>query len=114
MTEDKKTKVTALRKQLAGLTETERREFLNRGIVATVEGHPLSPANTIFCYLQRQGTTIVGGYRQWQRANRQVQAGEHGMTIWFPAGKKNGDDETEEISFYLTTVFDVSQTKAND
>lgn len=56
--------------------------------------------------------TVVGGYRQWQRAGRQVQKGEHGSIIWFPRMSKNEETDTEELKgFMLATVFDVSQTK---
>ena len=112
---DRKTKLTELRRKLAGLTEAERQAFTDRGIIATVEGRTLSRYNTYMVYIQCNGQapSIVGGYRQWKAAGRQVIKGQHGMSILFPVGQK--DKETGDIlhadRFYAATVFDISQTE---
>jgi len=108
----KQERMKALRERLANLGEDERKALLDRGLVATVEGRVLSMHNTLMVYLQSSDRipTVVGGYRQWLKAGKQVQKGAHGMIIWFPAGEKNEDDDIVEAShFYTTTVFDISQ-----
>lgn len=138
MTESKKTKVQAIREKLANLTEEEKQAFINRGMIATPEGHVLSAHNTIMLYAQSTEFTpsVVAGYRQWRKAGRQVKEGEHGLLIWVPAKKKEKDvsldveKELEELSFdppedtetekkpkrnfYLVNVFDISQTSKNE
>lgn len=61
--------------------------------------------------------TDARGYREWQRAGRQVRKGEHGVRIWVPRRDgghiKRTAAEGEPIArqrFTMTTVFDVAQT----
>lgn len=103
-----------LRKRLSSLTEEQKQQLLSRGLIATIEGRILSPHNTIMVYFQSNGTmpTVVGGYRQWLKAKRQVKKGEHGSVIWFPVGSKDKDgDIIEADTFYTAVVFDISQTE---
>ena len=87
--------------------------------VVTVEGHPLSLHNLCLIAYQRQDVTLVGGFRQWQRHGRKVSKGQHGLMIWIPRIRKNGNGEHEdqdgetpdEVRFLMGTVFDVSQTE---
>ena len=112
---DRKARLSELRHKLAGLTEAERQAFTDRGIIATVEGRTLSLHNTYMVYIQCNGIipSVVGGYRQWKAAGRQVIKGQHGMSILFPVGQK--DQETGDIlhadRFYAATIFDISQTE---
>ena len=109
---ERQARLKALRERFANLSEEDRKKILNLGIVATVEGHPLSMRNTILCHWQCRTTpTIVAGYQQWKRARKQVRKGEHGMTIWFPAGPKDEEGEILETRYYVTTVFDISQVE---
>jgi hypothetical protein len=56
--------------------------------------------------------SVVGGFQQWIKAGKVVKRGEHGMTIWFPIGRKNDDGNILEAEkFYTATVFDVSQVE---
>jgi len=105
-------RIKQLRQKLANLTEQEKQALISRGIIATIEGRQLSSYNTLLVYLQSDGQTptVVGGYKQWRKAGKQVNKGEHGYMIWFPVGTK---DETGDIisaeRFFTATVFDISQ-----
>lgn len=115
MTTERRDRIKALRQQLANLSPEQRQEFTSRGIIATVEGRTLSLHNTLLVYLQSNGKapSVVGGYKQWKAAGRQVQKGQHGLMIWFPVGEK--DAETGDIisaeRYFTATVFDISQTE---
>lgn len=118
MTDEKKAQLKQVREKMKSLTPEQRQELLNRGLVATIEGRVLSVHNTIYCYLQSTGgkiPTVVGGYKQWKVAGRQVSKGEHGYSIMFPAGNTSVDNEgnktVEAERFFFTTVFDVTQTE---
>lgn len=114
MTPEHKAKINALRERLKTLTPDDRQQFINRGLVSTIDGHPLSITNTILVYLQSGGQypTIVGGFQQWRRAGKCVKRGQHGMTIWFPVGSKDADGNIiETTKFYTTTVFDITQVE---
>lgn len=108
-------KVNELRKRLSNLSDAEKQALISRGIIATVEGRTLSLHNTILIYMQTDGRvpSVVGGYKQWKRAGRQVSKGQHGMLIWFPIGTK--DEETGDVLsaeyYQVATVFDISQTE---
>ena len=110
---DRKEHNKALRSRLANLTPVERQALAARGLIMTVEGRTLSYHNTMLLYLQSEKMpTVVGGYRQWRAAGRQVQKGQHGMTIWFPAGSKDDNgDVVDAAKFYTATVFDIGQTE---
>jgi len=116
MTPQRRARVKELRERLANLSPEQRQELINRGLIATVEGRTLSAHNTMMVYIQSNGTlpSVVGGYRQWKAAGRQVTKGQHGYVIWFPIGEK--DTETGDIlsaeRYFTATVFDISQTEA--
>jgi antirestriction protein ArdC len=87
------------------------------GTVATIEGRALSIHNACLLFTQRPDVSIVGGYRQWQRAGRQVRKGETGCAIWRPVKRKRAEtdngrngDEDNRPGFILITVFDIAQT----
>jgi hypothetical protein len=107
----RKQRLQEIREKLANLSDKERNTLIKRGLVATVEGRTLSLQNTLMVYLQADKIpTVVGGYRQWQRAGKQVKKGEHGMVIWFPVGEKDADDDIRDATHFFTAiVFDVSQ-----
>lgn len=129
LTEEQQTKAQARRerfhalvKQAAQMPDQERTQLRGKfgGFVVTCEGYRMSAMNTKLLLLQRQGVSMVGGFRQWLKQNRVVKKGEHGLMIWIP--KKKVDNETpgapeanetakeSEASFYTGTVFDISQT----
>jgi len=104
----------ALAGQIAELSP-EARAALAASLPAlvTVEGHALSIHNACLVALQLPSATILGGYRQWQAAGRQVRKGEHGLMVWAPRMKKDADTGDEErAGFIPISLFDVSQTEA--
>ena len=101
--------------QLGALTDEQRTALAAKlPTITNCNGHSLSPHNTIMLSYQREAVTMVGGYRQWQAAGRQVQLGEESMLIWVPKmkGKQSADEIAELSGFITASVFDVSQTKA--
>jgi len=76
--------------------------------------HRYSWCNTMLIYSQRPNASQVAGYRAWQKLNRQVRKGEHGIRIFAPcpfkpANAKTGETDTG-IFFRCVSVFDLSQT----
>lgn len=103
----------ALVKNLAAMPEAERAGLaVQCGAVLNVEGRALSTTNTILCFLQRPGVSVVAGFRQWLKAGRCVRKGEHGLTIWIPLGAKANEagESGEGRRFGTASVFDVMQT----
>ena len=116
----RKDRFDELCKKIKAMGDGERANWLQEaGAVITVEGRALSPRNTILCYFQRPGVTMVGGFRQWLEKGRCVRKGEHGLSILVPCGGGVKDDgagsETADKTFFIAgTVFDVSQTDELD
>ena len=106
----------ALAGQIAEMTPEQRAAMAAQmPYLVTVEGHALSIHNACLVALQLPSATILGGYRQWQAAGRQVRKGEHGLMIWAPRMKKDADTGDEErAGFIPINLFDVSQTDAAD
>ena len=102
-------------KQVSALAPEQREEIARRSPIVTSEGHPISPYNACFLSMQTELTlTIVGGFRQWQAAGRQVSPGQKAAGyIYVPLKrKKDGQDITEEkLRFRLVPVFDIAQTE---
>ncbi len=110
----RKDKVKELRKKLTQLSQEERQALIDHIGIVTVEGHRLSDTNNVLVQFQFPNATVVGGYNQWQKANRQVKKGEHGFVIWFPTGVKKDQETTpdpDDIHFLTAVVFDISQTE---
>jgi hypothetical protein len=112
-------------KWLATTSAAEREDIAARiGAVVTVEGRPLSRCNQALVAFQSGALTamptVVGGFRQWLRAGRCVEKGQHGLAIWYPRGGKKaaveGEGADEEPgkggsrSFGVGVVFDITQT----
>lgn len=75
--------------------------------------------NCLLVLMQNPDATVVAGYRDWQKAGRQVRKGEKGIAIRAPFTKKTGelDEEGKEKKstyFNLVTVFDISQTDGEE
>lgn len=116
MSPERKAKFRTLAKRLKNLSESDKLSLVANNGIRNVDGHSLSLNNTCLLLFQANGTvpTVVGGYRQWQKADRQVRRGEHGMMIWFPTSRKEDpeDEDSEDITrFFIGTVFDISQTE---
>lgn len=118
--EARKARVKQLVEAVSGMSEEERQAYIDRvGVVARIgaEGRRLlSVPNMVMALHQREGVTLVGGYRQWERMGRQVRKGEQSIKIFAPrAVKKTVEAEGESVEvggvrFVLISVFDVSQT----
>lgn len=106
-------------RKIKALSEVQRAELAASCPVVNIEGHVLSLKNRCLIALQSPAATVVGGFRQWLKVGRCVRKGEHGISIWVPAGgrkakKEDGDTEYAEGAetfFIAGTVFDVSQTE---
>ncbi len=80
-----------------------------------------SPGNVLLIMSQKPDATMVAGYHAWQALGRQVQKGEHGLTILAPVTKKELDPEHPKdppkarlVGFRAATVFDLSQTQGRE
>lgn len=108
--------------KIAALPPEKRAELAAQvTCIPTIEGHVLTLVNTMMIVGQREGCTMVGGYRQWRQAGRQVRKGEHAIYIWTPKpqGKSEGKTEgapenhraeSRDQRFLLVPVFDIEQT----
>ena len=102
------------------LTPDVLAEFADNFPITNPEGHMLSGKNISFLKFQageKINFTVVAGYRQWLKFDRQVRKGQHGFWIFIPAMIKtkveeNGSSRTvEEFDrFLMAKVFDISQT----
>ena len=114
---EKKEKINRIRKTLSEMTEEQRQAIADKFGIVTVEGHLLTPHNQCFLVAQSEiNFTIVGGFQQWKKAGRIVRKGEHGFLIFVPSkGKQEANSEMtsddENVHFFTTTVFDISQTE---
>lgn len=96
------------------LNEDQRKE-LSSSIVSNPDGHVLSIGNTILCQMQRPGSSIVAGYKQWKAFGRHVSKGERGIQIWVPTNAPKNENEPvpDRILFSSVTVFAEQQTEPN-
>ena len=116
MSDDKKQKISKIIKQLADLPAERREELSSRLGIINPEGHLLTPRNQCLIYFQNIDNisiSVVAGYKQWQKFQRQVKKGSHGFLIAVPSGqtKQEGDEEPGDVYFFYKTVFDISQTE---
>jgi hypothetical protein len=116
--EERRQRMQAIAGKIAAMPEDARAALAAQCPIVTIEGRALSIHNACMVAVQCPNATIVGGFQQWRKAGRFVRKGEHGLAIWIPK-LKTGDDapadaESAERWFILGTVFDVSQTDAQD
>jgi hypothetical protein len=109
-------KMNGLIKQVSGLSEEHRAEMARRMPIVTCEGHAISGFNHCFLSMQTdKAITIIGGFRQWERAGRTVSKGVKAAGyIYVPLKKKDTEGETripEKLRFRMVPVFDISQTE---
>ena len=124
--QEKKEKIIRIRKTLSEMTEEQRQAIADKFGIVTVEGHLLTAHNQCFLVAQSEiNFSIVGGYKQWQKAGRSVRKGEHGFYIFVPSKSKeeslvspNGGENAAEASsdddtpfFFTAVVFNISQTE---
>ena len=123
------------------MNATEAQAVVNSGIQQMLEDpdqwrqwastmarfHRYSPGNVLLIMSQRPEATQVAGYHAWQSLGRQVQKGEHGITILAPVMRRAKEEEATAttdgpkpsqppalVGFRAATVFDVSQTQGRD
>lgn len=116
--QEKKEKIIRIRKTLSEMTEEQRQAIADKFGILTVEGHLLTAHNQCFLVAQSEiNFSIVGGYKQWQKAGRSVRKGEHGFYIFVPSKTKEESENSAEVSsdnetpfFFTAVVFDISQT----
>lgn len=117
---DRRTQFADLVERLRGLSDAERAAFASKvGVVLTIEGRSLSPANTALVLMQRPGALVVGGFNQWRAVGRKVKKGERGIMIWVPGGvakvtRKADGTEERKTNFIMGYVFAQEQTEPID
>ena len=112
----RKVQVSKIIKQLAELPAEKREELSGKLGIINPDGHQLTPRNQCLIYFQNIDEikiSVVAGYKQWQKFQRQVKKGEHGFLIAVPSQKNQKQDEENEqdVFFFYKTVFDISQTE---
>lgn len=79
--------------------------------------HTYSLNNTLLIWIQRPESTLVAGYKSWQKKNRQVLKNSRAIRILAPMVKKikedNGDETMIIRGFRPVSVFDISQTEGD-
>ncbi len=116
---EKKEKIIRIRKILSEMTEEQRQAIADKFGIVTAEGHLLTAHNQCFLVAQAElNFSVVGGYKQWQKAGRSVRKGEHGFYIFVPSKTKEETNNSAEVSaddetpfFFTAVVFDISQTE---
>ena len=126
------------------MTAEEAKALVNTGIQQMLEDpeqwrtwaqtmsrfHQYSPGNVLLILQQRPEATHVAGYHAWRDLGRQVQKGEHGITILAPIVRRMPTEEASApapagsvsqsptpalmkavVGFKTATVFDISQTQ---
>ena len=92
--------------------------------------HQYSPGNVLLILQQRPEATHVAGYHAWRDLGRQVQKGEHGITILAPIVRRMPTEDASApapansvsqspppapmkavVGFKVATVFDIAQTQ---
>ena len=89
-------RMNGLIKQVSGLSDDARVEMAKRMPIVTCEGHAISGFNHCFLAMQSdKAITIIGGFRQWERAGRTVAKGNKAAGyIYVPLKKKDAEGET--------------------
>ena len=75
--------------------------------------HQYSLRNRVLITFQDPLASQVAGYKAWNKFNRHVMKGEHGIGILAPhkyTALNDSGIEEDRIGFHATTVFDVRQT----
>ena len=110
-------KMNGMIKEVSGLSNERREEIARKYPIITSDGHAISAFNTVFLTLQTElSLTIIGGFKQWERAGRTVAKGVKAAGyIYVPMkGKKDAEGETrtpERLRFRMVPVFDIAQTE---
>jgi len=100
-------------KRLAAMMDEGKTEELMAFLRQMSVFHHYSPFNQILICSQRPSATRVAGFKTWQKLDRWVKKGEHGIQILVPYKfKKRTDDGEDDIhlTFGVGHVFDIAQT----
>lgn len=119
---EKQEKLKNLFKTVQEMTNEQLEQFVSNVGIVTCEGHALSPRNQVLLVLQAENDimpSIVGGYAQWQKQNRQVKKGEKSkLSILVPMTIKEKNEQgqvienSEDVTFFKwVSVFDILQTE---
>ncbi len=83
--------------------------------------HRYSWHNSMLILSQKADATQVAGFKAWQKLDRHVRKGQHGIMIFAPrpfhkeVERENGETDTiDGVSFRPVYVFDVAQTDGRD
>ena len=112
--EERRARLQEMSRKIAKMTVAERAGILQaNGAIMTIEGRALSVRNSILVLMQVPGASVVGGFRRWGAAGRQVMKGQKGASILIPLGTKSeesGEMTPDGHHFTSATVFDISST----
>ena len=117
MSDEKKEKISKIIKQLAELPAEKREELSSKLGIINPEGHLLTPRNQCLIYFQNIDNisiSVVAGYKQWQKFQRQVKKGSHGFLIAVPSGqsKQEGEKNRERFISFIK-LFSISRKQKN-
>ena len=105
-------KMRAMVKQVGQLSPEQKAEIAAKYPIVTCEGHEISGFNSCFLTMQTETPlTIIGGFRQWERAGRMVTKGNKAAGYIYVPMKGKKDAEEEKLRFRMVPVFDISQTE---
>ena len=115
-TEDRRATVKAIRDEIKEMTDADLGVMLKGLCIKTPEDHVLSVKNMVLLIKQNPAASVVAGFKQWQRAGRQVCKGERGSLIFIPCnGKKDkaepSGEKDKDVFFKMVYVFDIKQTE---
>ena len=115
MTQEKKSRIQLLMRQLKSMDEGEQEVIAGELNIKNPEGHILSAKNQCLLVFQAGDNplSVVAGFKQWQKHGRIVSKGSKGYLIAVPSKtkEKEENEEEDELFFIFKTVFDVSQTE---
>lgn len=120
-------------KLMEGVKQTFESDNFKNYLKFVSSFHSYSLRNSILIFTQQRNASQVAGYNAWKKLGRYVKRGEKGISIFAPSkstvrknvpvldesgNPKNNPDgtpliediEETRIKFFVTTVFDVSQT----
>ena len=107
-----KDKMQGLIKQVSNLSAADKEKLAETNPITTCEGHAISPYNHCFLAMQTdKPLTVIGGFRQWQRAGRMVSKGNKAAGYIYVPMKGKTDDPDKKLRFRMVPVFDISQTE---
>ena len=112
-------KVKQLSEKLnAGLIELMNSDRYAEYLKMQSRFHHYSFNNAILILMQCPTATKVAGLGVWNKLNRRVKKGEHGIMIFAPSTKKFETEDGEEITkltgFRAAYVFDYEQTEGDE